>query len=320
MGFLGIDLGGTLLKGGIVNREGRVLARGEVPTQRTAGVEGVLRQMQELAENLALQARVEPADIEGAGVGVPGSVEVDLGLVRLAPNLHWRNVPLRDQLEKLWNLPVVVDNDAHVAALGELWQGAGRGYRDLLLVTIGTGIGSALILKGEVHRGFLGYGAELGHVKMVEEGPPCRCGGRGCLETLASATAMVRRAREELEHGRASLLRAWPEIGPREIIAAASEGDELSREILAEAGRYLGRALANAVLLVGPEAIVVGGGVAQGGETVLGPIRRALEEALYPWQVKPVPVLSAQLGNSAGFIGAAYLAIRNLSPGSLKED
>lgn len=311
MGVLGIDLGGTSIKGGIVSREGWILAQGQVPTKSEAGVEGVLKQIEKLMQELLLRAQMEPADLLGAGVGIPGSVDTDKGLVRLAPNLHWHNLFLKDRLEEVLKLPVVIDNDAHVAALGEMWQGAGKGYRDLLLITIGTGIGSALILKGEVNRGLFGYGAEMGHVKMVVDGPQCHCGGRGCLEALASATAMVRLAQEELERGRSSLLSAKAELEAKDIIGAALKGDELSLEILTVAGRYIGMALANAVLLVGPEVIIIGGGVAQGGEVVLGPIKHAMDEALHPWQFKPVPVLVAQLSNNAGFIGAAYLAARH---------
>jgi glucokinase len=311
LGFLGIDLGGTSIKGGIVSREGRILAQGQVPTRSEAGVEGVLKQIEKLRQELLFRAQMEPPDLLGVGVGIPGSVDTDRGLVRLAPNLHWHDLLLKDRLEELLKLPVVIDNDAHVAALGEMWQGAGKGYKDLLLITIGTGIGSALILKGEVNRGLFGYGAEMGHVKMVWDGPLCHCGGRGCLETLASATAMVRLAQEELKRGRPSLLSAKEELEAKDIIEAARKGDELSLEILTVAGRYLGRALANAVFLVGPEAIVIGGGVAQGGEVVLGPIKEAMNETLHPWQIKPVPVLVAQLGNKAGFIGAAYLAARH---------
>ncbi|MGI9951156.1 ROK family glucokinase [Moorellaceae bacterium AZ2] len=308
MGLLGIDIGGTSIKGGIVSREGRVLARAQVPTGKEAGVAGILDRIMKLIQALKSQAGPEGLRLAAAGVGVPGSVEVERGLVRLAPNLGWQNVPLREKLQDLMNMPVTIDNDAHVAALGEMWQGAGRGYRDILMITLGTGIGSALILNGVVHRGVFGYGAEMGHLKVIKDGPPCRCGGRGCLETLASATAMVRLARRELERGCPSLLSGRPHLEARDIIEAAVKGDELSREVLNTAAHYLGTALANAALLVGPAVIIIGGGAAQAGEAVLRPIREAFREALGPWQIKPVPVLAAELGNDAGFIGAAYLA------------
>ncbi|GFN24087.1 ROK family protein [Thermanaeromonas sp. C210] len=309
MGFLGIDIGGTSIKAGIVSREGRVLAKSQIPTAKEAGVAGVLDRVTKLVDALRSQAGPDGLPLAAAGVGVPGSVEVDRGLVRLAPNLGWRDVPLREKLQDLLKVPVIVDNDAHMAALGEMWQGAGRGYRDILMITLGTGIGSALILNGAVHRGVFGYGAEMGHVKVLKDGPLCRCGGRGCLETLASATAMVSLAGCELERGYPSLLSGRTRLEAREIVEGAAKGDVLSREVLNAAAHYLGTALANAALLVGPAVIIIGGGVAQAGDVVLTPIREAFAEALGAWQVNPVPILAAQLGNDAGFIGAAYSAL-----------
>jgi len=305
---LGIDIGGTSIKAGIVSREGRILAKSRIPTAREAGVAGVLEGIKKLVEDLRERAGPGGESPAVAGVGVPGSVEAEQGLVRLAPNLGWQNVALREQLQELLKLPVTVDNDAHMAALGEMWQGAGREYGDLLMITLGTGIGSALILGGAVHRGAFGYGAEMGHVKVLPDGPPCRCGGRGCLETLASATAMVRMAERELAAGCPSLLSGRRPLEARDIVEGAARGDEVSRKVLNTAARYLGTALANAALVAGPAVIIIGGGVAQAGDIVLEPVRRAFAEALGAWQVKAVPVVAAQLGNDAGFIGAAYAA------------
>ncbi|SMB94274.1 glucokinase [Thermanaeromonas toyohensis ToBE] len=309
MYFLGIDLGGTTIKGGIVDKTGNILTQGQVPTRAEAGAEAVLAQIENLTKELKARVGISDGQLRGAGIGIPGSVDVEKGLVRLAPNLHWRNFPLRGKLEKLLGIPVVLDNDAHVAALGEMWQGAGRDYQDILMITIGTGIGSAVILNGQVHRGIFGYGAEMGHVKVEPHGPLCECGGRGCLETLASATAIVRQARQELERGRPSLLRGKETLEARDVLVAAGQGDELAREVLNRAAGYLGIALANAVLLIGPTVVILGGGVAQAGEVILGPLKERFEEALGPWQIKPLPLLLAQLGNKAGFVGAAYLAL-----------
>ncbi|WP_406678167.1 ROK family protein [Moorella sp. ACPs] len=306
---MGIDLGGTTIKAGLVDIEGRLLVKGQMPTGAADGAGAVLERIAALAGDLVRRQGLAMQDVKGAGIGVPGSVDVEKGLVRLAPNLFWRDFPLRAELAARLNLPVAVDNDAHAAALGEMWQGAGQGFNSLLMVTIGTGIGSGLIIDGHIRRGVFGYGAELGHVKMLRDGPQCHCGGRGCLETLASATAMVRRFREYLAAGQPSRLQDSPDLGAREILAAAAGGDGLARRVVDYAASYLGMALANAVLVVGPEAVIVGGGPAQAGEVILAPIRKYLAASLGAWQIKPLPVLAARLGNEAGIIGAARLAL-----------
>ena len=307
MCLLGIDLGGTSIKAGLVDKNGKILVRGQVPTGAGEGAAAVLGRIRDLARNLAGERGLALADLTGVGIGIPGSVDVEKGEVRLAPNLFWRDFPLREELAALLDLPVAVENDAHVAALGEMWQGAGRGFNSLLMITIGTGIGSALIIAGRVHHGVFGYGAEMGHLKMVCGGRQCHCGGHGCLETLASATAMVRSFREYLAAGHPSRLPDSPDLGAREILAAAARGDELATRVIDEAAYYLGTALANAVLLAGPEGIIIGGGPAQAGEVILAPIRKYMAAALGAWQLKPVPVLGAELGNDAGIIGAARL-------------
>ncbi|OIQ59518.1 glucokinase [Moorella thermoacetica] len=313
MCLLGIDLGGTSIKAGLVDINGKILKKGRVPTGAGEGTTAVLKRIKNLARDLAGEQGLALGELEGIGIGIPGSVDVARGLVHLAPNLFWRDFSLRDELAALLDLPVAIENDAHVAALGEMWQGAGRGYTSILMVTIGTGIGSGLIIDGRVHHGLFGYGAEMGHIKMVCDGRQCHCGGHGCLETLASATAMVKSFREYLAAGYPSILSDRPELGAKEILAAAAGGDELAGRVIDEAACYLGTALANAVLLVGPEAIIIGGGPAQAGEVLLDPIRKHLAAAMGTWQLKQVPVLQAALGNDAGIIGAAYLAIKTSS-------
>ncbi|WXJ81471.1 Glucokinase [Moorella humiferrea] len=308
--LLGIDLGGTTIKAGLVDLEGQLLVKAQVPTGAGDGAAAVLERIGALADELCRRLGITRKDLKGIGIGVPGSVEGEKGLVRLAPNLFWRDFPLGEELSARLGLPVAVDNDAHVAALGEMWRGAGRGLQSLLMITVGTGIGSALIINGCVWRGFFGYGAEMGHVKMLPDGPLCHCGGRGCLETLASATAMVRRFREYLAAGRISRLQDAPGLGAREILAAAAGGDELCLQVVDEAASFLGRALANAALIVGPEAVIIGGGPVQAGEVFLAPVRSYLTEALGAWQIRPLPVVAAGLRNDAGIIGAARLALQ----------
>lgn len=308
MWLLGIDLGGTTIKAGVVDTGGRILIKGQMATGAMEGAGSVLKRIVDLAGDLVRRQGLNRRDIKAAGIGIPGSVDVDSGVVRLAPNLFWRDFPLRSELEALLGLPVAVDNDAHVAALGEMWQGAGRGFPSLLMITIGTGIGSGLIIDGHIRRGVFGYGAEMGHIKIVPGGPRCHCGGQGCLETVASATAMVRHFREQLAAGQPSSLQDSADLGAREILEAAAGGDDLASRVVNTAAAYLGLALANAALLVGPEAIIIGGGAAGAGEVILAPIRESVARHLGAWQVKPLPILAAGLGNDAGIVGAAYLA------------
>lgn len=310
MFYAGIDLGGTYIKAGLVDTRGEVLLKSRIPTGASTEPAAVLVRIKELIGSLNQKWGINMAGLQGVGIGIAGPVDTETGLVRLAPNLSWHNFPLRAELAALLNMPVAVDNDAHAAALGEKWQGAGRDFNSLLMVTIGTGIGSALIFNDKTHRGYFGYGAELGHTKVDFKGSNCcRCGLEGCLETLASATAMVRSVREQLSGGYKSILRDSPTLGAREIVEAATQGDDLANQVLERTMEYLGMALANAAILTGPEAIIVGGGLAGAGEAILEPIRKHMAACLGPWQVKPLPVVAAQLGNDAGFIGAAYLAM-----------
>lgn len=309
MYLAGVDLGGTYIKAGLVDVEGKILLKGQVPTGASDGAAAVLVRIKELIGRLAWKRGIALADLQAIGVGIPGSVDVNTGLVRMAPNLSWRDFPVRAELAAMLNLPVVVDNDAHVAALGEKWRGAGRDFNSLLMVTVGTGVGSGLIINGKIHRGFFGYGAELGHYKVDFKGLKCHCGGEGCLESLASATAMVRLARSYLADGYQSMLQDSPDLDARKIIEAAARGDQLANRVLDRATKYLSMALANVALVVGPQAIIIGGGLAQAGEIILKPIRKHVADCLGPWQVKPLPVVAARLGNDAGIIGAAYLAM-----------
>ncbi|MDN5346802.1 MAG: glucokinase [Clostridia bacterium] len=307
MFYLGFDIGGTMIKAGLVDSGGRLRSWEQVPTP-ASGAEGITVLLDDIFNRLLMKAGLDGPEIKAVGVGVAGAVNPRTGRVRLAPNLGWRDFPLAACLSNLWGRPVVLDNDAHVAALGEMWQGAGRGKQDILLITVGTGIGSALILGGQIHWGVEGRGAELGHVKVAPDGPLCNCGGRGCLETLTAAPAMVRAARRGIEAGRPSLLAGKKDFTAKDILDAARENDELALEVIDRATDYLSLALANAVLLVDPEIIVVGGGVAEAGDIFLGPLRDKIKAALGPWRQSELPLLPAALGNKAGVIGAAYLA------------
>lgn len=309
---IGIDIGGTKIAAGVVDDGGAVLARRVIPTESdepNAIVAATLKVAREL--------RAAAPAAGAVGVGAAGLVDPEAGVILGAPNLAYRNLPVRAMLEDRLGLRVVVDNDANVAAWGEALYGAGKGAGDQVMVTVGTGIGGGLVLGGQLYRGAHGVGAELGHMVVDPDGPVCGCGNRGCWEAVASGTAIGRMARERIGEAAAagslvlSAAGGDPEAITGEIVGrVAAQGDAFAREIVAGAGRMLGVGLASIVNVFDPEIIVVGGGAAAGtGELLLGPAREAMAEHVLGWEWRPrVRVVPAGLGNDAGIVGAAALA------------
>jgi len=292
--LVGIDLGGTAIKAGAISSEGRILARREIATELERGAPDLLDRMAGLARELGLQASV--------GLGVPGLIDQQLGGVQQSPNLAAiEGLPLVAELARRLKLPasgVVLENDANAAAIGEHWLGRGRSERDLLLVTLGTGVGGGLILGGELYAGPGGMAGEIGHVVVESGGPLCGCGSRGCLETLASASAASRRAAE------AGLT---PDLVRLADLARERSGPE--RELLFAVGRDLGRGLAAAIALLDLRCFVIGGGFGAALDTLLPGIRTGIAERCYGERLKSVRVERAELGADAGWIGAARLGM-----------
>lgn len=308
----GIDVGGTKIAGGVVDDEGTVLeeARVESPARDTDAIESAI---EELVNDL--RARHE---IECVGVGAAGFVDRDRATVLFAPNLAWRDEPLKSDLERRLDLPVVVENDANAAAWGEFQYGAGHDIDDLLLVTVGTGVGGGIVLDGAPYRGAFGVAAEIGHLRVERNGRLCGCGNRGCWEQYASGTALVRTAREAATGGsliaRELLDRAGGDAekitGPL-ITEAARDGDRFAVEQLAELGRWLGEGIASLAAVLDPAVAVIGGGVSEAGELLLDPIRAGFEANLTGRSYRPeLEIRPARLGNTAGLIGVADLARR----------
>ena len=307
---IGLDVGGTKIAGAVVDSEGAILARRLVPTESdepasiTAAILKVARELKAAAPAAA-----------AVGVGAAGLVDVKRGVILGAPNLAYRNVPVRDTLSARLGIPAVVDNDANVAALAEAAHGAGRGAGDQIMVTVGTGIGSGIIIGGRIYRGHYGVGAELGHIVIDPDGPLCGCGNRGCWEAVASGNAIGRLARQRVEGGAgADLLAAvggdLDAITGELVSESAAAGSAFARDVLAEIGRHLGIGLASIVNIFDPEVIVMGGGAAAGsGELLLGPARASMQAHTLgtSWRT-PVRVVPATLGNDAGVVGAALLA------------
>jgi glucokinase len=309
---VGIDVGGTKIAGGVVDDHGTMLAtaRRESPATDTHAIEVSI---EDLVEELRADFQVETV-----GVGAAGFVDSRRSTVLFAPNLAWRDEPLRADLEKRIGLPVVVENDANAAAWGEFTFGAGEDVADSLLVTVGTGIGGGIVLDGQLLRGAFGVAGEIGHLRVVPDGRLCGCGNHGCWEKYASGTALVTEAREQAAQGsliaRSLLDRAGGDVeaitGPL-ITAAAHEGDAFAREQLAVLGRWLGEGIASLAAVLDPAVVVVGGGVSQAGELLLESTRAHFRANLTGRHYRPeLEIRAAQLGNEAGMIGAADLARR----------
>ena len=250
-------------------------------------------------------------DLEGMGFGFPGQIDCQKGIVRLAPNIPgWVNVPIAEIMEKEFNIPTRVDNDVRTAALGELNYGAGVGCQNLVCITVGTGIGSGLVINGKLVRGASNAAGELGHIKLnMQGGPLCGCGDRGCLEAYASGPSIVALAEEYIRGGKSTKYRelANPEITPYIVAVAAKEGDPVAKQIFRIMGEYIGIGLTSVVNLLNPEKIIIGGGVADAGDILFDPIRETIQKRAMTIQKEAVTIVPAQLGNTAGVIGASLL-------------
>jgi glucokinase len=308
---IGVDVGGTKIAAGVVDGEGRILARRRVSTPADTA--------ESLDKGIASVVTALCAEHQVAGVGVAAAGFVDKGrsTVRFAANLPpWRDHPLRDILSEHIDVPIVVENDANAAAWAEHRFGAARGVADVVVITVGTGIGAGIVIDGRLVRGAWGTAAEPGHMRLVPDGWPCGCGLRGCWEQYASGRALLRQARlmaEEEPQATAAMLRAAggrPEALTGQMIsAAAAAGDPAALDLIAEAGSRLGEGLATVVAILDPAVIVIGGGVSDAGEALLAPARRTFVSLLSGAAYRPIPeIRQARLGNDAGIVGAADLA------------
>jgi glucokinase len=305
---IGVDLGGTKMLLGVLDGDSKTVWESR---ERSAG-EGEDELVELLVREVG-EARAERPEVKAVGMGIPATIDHEKGLAVAAVNLPIENLPIRDLVVERTGLPTFVDNDANVAALAEHLFGAARGARNAVMLTIGTGIGGGLILGGEIYRGSTGGGAELGHVAIQLDGPACQgnCPGHGCVETLASGTALGREGRAAAESAADSalgkLLGEGGEIDGKAVTLAAREGDETAVDVFDLVGSRLGVALASFANIFEPEVIVIGGGVIAAGELLLAPARRELEaRALRP--MNRTPVVPAELGEDAGMIGAAAMA------------
>jgi len=303
---LGVDIGGTDIKLGLVTEEGEIRASGKIPTEPARGPEKAAARA---AAWLAEHGR-GAGPVVAAGVDCAGLIDGERGFLHTSPNLAgWDDVPLRSLFERALGCPVIVENDANAAAYGEWARGAGAGMRNFVCLTLGTGVGGGIVLNGALYRGSSGLAGEIGHTVILADGPPCTCGNRGCLEAMISAKAIIARALEMLRSA-GERRPGWDGALTVEMLShAAAAGDAIAVAALAETGRYLGIGLTNVVHILAPEAIAVGGGVAGAGDFILDPARGTLRDCVMDEVMASVRIVPAMLGNKASFIGVSFLAL-----------
>jgi len=307
---IGVDVGGTNVKIALVSDKGKIIYSNSIPTRAEMGYEHTINSMKDAIRDLLKETKMKPTDIEGVGFGFPGQIDCKKGVVRLAPNIPgWVNIPIASIIEKEFGIPTRVDNDVRTATLGELNYGAGVGCENLVCITVGTGIGSGLVVNGKLVRGANNAAGEIGHIKLnMQGGPLCGCGDRGCLEAYASGPSIVALAEEYIRGGKSTKYRelANPDITPYIVAVAAKEGDPVARQIFRIMGEYIGMGLVSVVNLLNPEKIIIGGGVAESGDILFDPIKETIAKRAMTIQ-REVEIVPAQLGNTAGVIGASLL-------------
>jgi len=305
--YVGLDVGGTTMKAGVLDDTGMPLGATSLPTEAHRGQEFGLQRMDETIDAAVKTAGLRWEDIAAIGVATPGTMDLKAGLILDPPNLKpWRNVPVRQHIADRFRVPTAFQNDANAAALGEYWSGAGKGTHSMAMFTLGTGVGGGIVLDGRVVEGEHSHGAELGHMKITyQDGRLCGCGKRGCLEAYASATGVVKRCREALAAGTRSLLADSDELTARDIFDAAAAGDALAAKIEEETAFFLAVGTTNVLHTIDPDMVLFGGGMIAAGEKFLERIRHHVREIAFPVPAEKCQIRYAQLGSDAGFIGAA---------------
>lgn len=308
--YVGVDIGGTGIKVGLVDEKGEILTEKKCKTRRGAQV--VICDIVGLIRSVCSESPKPPVAV---GIGCPGLINSKNGEVVYSNNLDWHNVPIKDLIQKEIGMPVFITNDANAAALGECFCGAGKKYDSMIMITLGTGVGSGIVVGGKLFEGNLGAGVELGHEVICVGGEKCTCGRRGCFEAYSSATALIRFAKRAMQKDKSSLL--WQKCGGNEemvdgivIFDAVRAGDKTANKVLKKYIYYLSEGLANITNAFHPQALVLGGGICAAGDVFLKPLKKRVDKYTYGGaDFAPVDLIIAELGNKAGICGAAKLAI-----------
>lgn len=310
--YVGIDLGGTNTKIGILNNDGEIFKSTVIKTLSSEGAERTLTRIWEAAKKLADELNVDTKKIKGIGIGIPGPV-INQSVVAFFANFPWgENVDIKSMMEKISGIETKLDNDVNIIALGEAKYGAAKGSKTSVTVALGTGIGGGIYIDGKLISGFMGAGGEIGHMKLVKDGKLCGCGQKGCFEAYASATGLIREAVSRLMVNKQNLLYTMIEgkldvLEAKDIFDAAKEGDKFSLDLVDYEAEYLAMGIGNILNIINPERIVLGGGVAMAGDILMVPMKEKLKKYALPVALKNIDIVQGVLGNEAGIKGAVGL-------------
>lgn len=310
---IGVDLGGTNIAVGIVDMAGNLLFKHSVPTDTSKGFKELVAEIANTVEQIISMSGIDRENITGLGMGTPSCINPKTGLLVNANNLGWINVPLQEEMQSHFAFPVHIQNDASCAALGEVIKGAAAEYDDVLMVTLGTGVGGGIIINRKIFNGCDNMGAEIGHTKLVYNGYPCTCGQNGCFESYASATALIRQTKEAAKMHPKSLINKLAQddgntIGAKLVFDAAGLGDETARRVVETYIEYLAAGLSTLITIFRPQAIIIGGGIGNQRDALLRPLKEKIIQSTFAARQIGIPeLICAKLGNDAGIIGAAML-------------
>jgi glucokinase len=313
--YVGVDLGGTAIKVGICDEQGRLMKTFEGPTEAEGGPETVLNNIEKYVRQLVSDSSYSWEQVQGIGAGIPGFLDIANGIVVSSGNLKWYDVPVKAILEQKLGKSVHINNDANVAALGEVWSGAGAGYDYVVCLTLGTGVGGGIIINGKIYEGYIGMAGELGHIQVVPdlEGIQCGCGQMGCLETVSSATGIIRMAADAVERGeRTTLSAVQGQLTAKDVFDAAKIGDDVALRIIRRAAHYLGKAMGTMAVVLNPQRFIIGGGVSRAGDLLFDGIRESFAKYTPEASRRGVDIVPAVLGNDAGVVGAAGLSLKQI--------
>lgn len=307
---IGVDMGGTAIKAGVIDEDFNIVCSHSIPTGE--GFENVVRNIADVVNAVAGMAGLKVEEFPCVGLGTPGSISPSTGNLAFSNNTNWRNVPLRDELAKYLPVPVYIGNDANCAVIGETVAGAAKGHDNVVMITLGTGVGGGVMIGGKLFCGGDGMGAELGHTALIAGGYPCTCGARGCLEAYASVTGLIRQTKEAMDENPDSMLHGWVKehgsVNGKTVFDCAQQGDAAAQRVLDQYTSYVAAGLGGFINVFRPEIVLVGGGICAQGDYLLNPIRSKLKEYVFAYDMIGAPeVRVAALGNAAGTIGAAYL-------------
>ena len=306
---VGVDLGGTKISAALSNLNGEVISQTTVPTKAEEGEIPVLNRIIDSIEKVIKDGAVGYEDIKSIGIGSPGPLDAEKGTIIYTPNLPFKNFNLVDPIKNKFGVPVFLDNDANVAAIGEYMFGAGRGAKHIVFFTVSTGVGGGAVLNGKVYRGHTSNALEIGHMTVAPDGPRCNCGNIGCVEATSSGTAIAKRGQEAITSKVETSLRKYDKITSYEVFTEAAAGDEVCKDIIDNALNYLGIAVANAVSIFDPEIIIIGGGVSKAGDIVFDTVRNVVNKRCFKSMAESVKIVPAGLGTDAGVIGSVTLAL-----------